>query len=178
MKNILILFACFAGLSIGKGMAQPASKIAQEQLKKLAFWQGQWKGEAVIRRGPGEPVKVNQEEDIEFRLEGTLLLVEGIGRSPEDGSTTFNALAIINYDETSQSFKMKSYLREGRSTEAWFNVLDDNQYEWGFDVPSGKIKYTILLDPSKGTWNEKGFYSQDGKSWMPFMEMNLKKVEK
>jgi hypothetical protein len=176
MNNILILIGCFAGLSIGSVLAQPPSKVAQEQLKKLEYWQGDWKGEASIRRGPGEPTKINQQEHIEFRLEGTVLLIEGIGKSPVDGSKIFNALAIINYDETSNQFKMKSYLQEGKSTDAWFNVTADNTYEWGFDVPSGKIKYTISLDPSKGTWNEKGAYSPDGNNWMPFMEMNLKKV--
>ncbi len=177
MRNVFILLACLAGLSIGKSMAQPASKIAQEQLKKLAYWQGDWKGEATIRRGPGEPIKVNQEEHIEFRLENTILLVEGIGKSPADGSTTFNAMAIISFDETTNQFKMKSYLREGRSTDAWFKILEDHQFEWGFDVPSGKIKYTITMDSSKGTWNEKGFFSQDGTNWMNFMEMNLTKVK-
>jgi hypothetical protein len=175
MKNVVILLACFTGLSIGKSMAQPASKVAQDLLKLLAYWAGVWKGEASIRRGPGEPIKVNQQEPIEYRLEGTILLVEGIGRSPEDGSTTFNALAIINFDETSNQFKMKSYLREGRSTDAWFKVIEDNKFEWGFDVPSGKIKYSITMDTVKGTWNEKGFFSQDGTNWMPFMEMNLTK---
>ncbi len=177
MKNVLILIACFAGLSIGKAYAQPPSKVAQEQLKKLAYWAGDWKGEATIRRGPGEPTIINQEEHIEFRLEGTILLVEGLGRSPEDGSKIFNALAIINYDETSNQFKMKSYLQEGRSTDAWFKIITENTYEWGFDVPSGKIKYTITLDPTKGTWNEKGAFSQDGNNWMPFMEMNLTKTK-
>ncbi len=176
MKNVLILFACFAGLSFGSALAQPPSKVAQEQLQKLAYWQGDWKGEASIRRGPGEPTVVIQEEHIEFRLEGTILLIEGIGKSPTDGSKTFNALAIINYDETSNEFKMKSYLQEGRSTDAWFKIVADNQYEWGFDIASGKIKYTIILDAKQGTWNEKGAYSQDGNNWMPFMEMNLKKV--
>lgn len=176
MKNVLILMACLLGFTTARVIAQPASKVAQEQLKKLAYWQGEWKGEASIRKGPGEPIKVNQEEHIESRLDGTLLLIEGTGRSPEDGSTTFNALAIINYDEVSNEFKMKSYLREGNSTDAWFKILTDNTYEWGFDIPSGKIKYNITLDQSKGTWNEKGFYTPDGNNWMPFMEMNLKKV--
>ena len=176
MKNVLILIACFAGLSIGKAYAQPPSKVAQEQLKKLEYWKGDWKGEATSRRGPGEPTLINQEEHIEFRLEGTILLVEGLGRSPEDGSKIFNALAIINYDEANNQFKMKSYLQEGRSTDAWFKIITENTYEWGFDVPSGKIKYTITLDPTKGTWNEKGAFSQDGNNWMNFMEMNLKKV--
>ena len=177
MKNVFLLLACLAGLSIGKCIAQPPSKVAHEQLKKLAYWQGEWKGEASVRRGPGEPIKVNQEEHIEFRLDDTILLVEGIGRSPEDGSKTFNALAIINFDEESSTFKMKSYLREGRSTDAYFKILEVNKFEWGFDVPSGKIRYTITLDPAKATWNEIGFYSQDGTNWMQFMEMNLAKVK-
>ncbi len=178
MKNVLILLACFAGLSIGSALAQPPSKVAQEQLKKLEYWQGDWKGEASIRKGPGEPTIVIQEEHIEFRLEGTILLIEGIGKSPADGSKNFNALAIINYDEDSNQFTMKSYLQEGKSTDAWFKIIADNHYEWGFDIPSGKIKYTIIMDQANRTWNEKGAFSPDGNNWMQFMEMNLKKLAK
>jgi hypothetical protein len=177
MKNVLILIACFAGLTVGTTMAQPASKQAQDQMKKLAYWEGEWIGEASIRRGPGEPIKVLQEEAIEFRLSGTLLLIEGIGRSPEDGSISFNALAILNFNETTNSIQMKSYLQDGKSTDAWFNVIDENKFEWGFDVPNGKIKYNIILNPEQKTWKESGAYSQDGNNWMNFMEMNLKKVK-
>ena len=176
MKNVLILIACFAGLIVGSTMAQPASKIAQDEMKKLAYWEGEWKGEAAIRRGPGEPIKVLQEETIKFRLSGTLLLIEGVGRSPVDGSISFHALAILNFNEATNSFQMKSYLQDGKSTDAWFKVIGENKVEWGFDVPNGKIKYHITLDPELKTWNESGAYSQDGNNWINFMEMNLKKV--
>ncbi len=175
MKNILILIAFFGGVSIGTSVAQPASKVAQEQLKKLSYWVGNWKGEASTRRGPGEPTKINQEENIEFKLDGTLLVVEGIGRSPENDAIVFNAYAIISYNEAKGEYQFKSYLQDGKSTDAWFNVIAENNFEWGFEVPNGKIKYTIILDQTKNSWSETGAYSADGNNWMQFFEMKLLK---
>ena len=58
----------------------------------------------------------------------------------------------------------------------YFNMVADNQYTWGFDVPTGKIKYSITLSPQAKTWYEKGEFLPDGTQWFPFLEMNLTKL--
>jgi hypothetical protein len=128
-------------------------------------------------RGPGSEVSINQEEKIEYKLDGTVLLIEGTGRDVA-GNIVFNAMGLVNYDANDKQFKFKTYLKDGRSTDAYFNITGENTYEWGFDIPGGgKSKYTITIDPEQKTWNEKGEYSSDGNNWFPFMELKLKKVE-
>lgn len=69
-------------------------------------------------------------------------------------------------------------MKDGRSADAYFTVLSENKYEWGFDIPAGgKSRYTIVLDPTQGSWYEKGEYSRDGDTWFTTIELNLKKVQ-
>lgn len=176
MKKPLAICSFIMLVSLASIYAQPANKIIQQQMKSFVFWTGQWSGEAHQRRGPGEPIKINQTENIYYKLDGTLLVVEGTGKSPEDGSTIFSAFGILTFNETKGEFEFKSYLQDGKSVDAWFEVIAEQQFQWGFEVPTGKIRYTITLDQTAKTWIEKGEFSQDGTTWFPFFDMALKKI--
>lgn len=153
-----------------------ASALCKEEMKKLSYFVGNWEGEASYRRGPGPAETLTQKEHIEWKLDGVILSIEGIGR--KDDAIQFNAYAVINFDPFGKTFKFKSYTKEGRSTEAYFKVIKENNFEWGFDIPTGgKIKYTIVLDPTQKNWTEIGEYSQDGNSWFKTIELNLKKLD-
>jgi hypothetical protein len=180
MKTILIIAAALFGLSLSNIKAQsPAPEVVKQEMQKLAYMAGRWQGEALIKRGNTPPEKVLQEENIQFKLDGTALLIEGIGRSPMTGNrVVFNALAVVSYNQHTKQFGLKSYTMEGNQTEAYFTVVKDNHFEWGFETPAkAKIRYTIVLDPQQKSWIEKGDYSPDGSTWYPFIEMSLKKVD-
>jgi hypothetical protein len=152
-----------------------ASKTKMEIFKS---WAGVWKGEGSMQMGPGVQKKSSVEERIELKLDGAIVVVEGIGKTdagtPEE-KVVHHAFAVLSYDQVSQTYKFKSYLKDGKSADAWFEPLGENKYQWGFDAPSGKIRYTITLDPVAKTWNEIGEFSQDGTTWRPFFEMKLTK---
>ncbi|MDL5049458.1 DUF1579 family protein [Oscillatoria amoena NRMC-F 0135] len=150
----------------------------KQEMQKLAYMAGKWKGEASMRQPNGTLLKVNQEEDIQFKLDDTILVIEGTGRNPEDGKISFNAFAIVSYDQQKKEFKMKSHVMNGGQTDAYFKVLEQNHFEWGFETPQkAKIKYDILLNPSDKSWIEKGDYSTDGNMWYPFIDMKLTKLD-
>lgn len=181
MKNVLLITALFLGLAIGQAHAQDygkASDALKQEMQKLSYLAGKWKGEAVARQRDGSTTKVAQEENIEFRLDNTLLLIEGTGRNPQNLSEiTFNALAVVTYDEAAKEFKFRSHLRDGKKTDAYFKVLGDNHFEWGFDLPNNaKMRYDIKLDPKAKTWLEIGEYSPNGTTWYPFVELKLNKL--
>lgn len=181
MKNLFITCALFLGLAIGHTHAQgigKASDVLKQEMQKLAYFAGKWKGEASARQRDGSTTKVTQEENIEFRLDNTVLLIEGTGRNPENLSEiTFNALAVVSYDETTKEFKLRSHLRDGKKTDAYFKVLADNHFEWGFDIPgNAKMRYDIKLDPKTKSWLEIGEYSPDGTTWYKFIELKLTKL--
>lgn len=152
------------------------AKVNRENLRSLDFMAGNWKGEATIQQRSGAPINVSQEEKIEWKLDSLVLTVEGTGRDPMTNKVNFHAFAVIGYNQQTKQLGMKSFTMEGRQTDAYFNVVADNQFTWGFDVPTGKIKYTITLSPQAKTWVEKGEFSPDGAQWFPFMEMNLNKL--
>jgi hypothetical protein len=179
MKNILILFLMLAGMISNKLQAQPSELVGKEKMKAFGYWAGRWQGEGSIQMGPGQPKKSAVDEHMEFKLEGMVLLIEGIGKGVEEtnkGNVVHHALGILSFDQATNQYVLNSYLKDGKNTQAWFNILEENKYQWGFDVPNGKIKYTITLEPAKNTWNEIGEFSKDnGSTWMKFFEMNLKK---
>jgi hypothetical protein len=174
--SLTFLLLALAKLSFAQGPPDYSARC-KEEMKKLAYLAGSWKGDAKVRQGPGPELIIGQEEKIEYRLDGTLLVIEGTGRDAH-GNIVFNALGLLNYDAPNEKLIFKSYMKDGRSADAYFTVLEDNKYEWGFDIPGrGKSKYTIVLDPKEKSWHEKGEYSSDGNNWFTFIELNLKKVE-
>ncbi len=181
MKKVAYLVLIILITGVGQVFAQaPTAAPIKEEMKKLAHWAGRWKGEGSTRMGPGEPKKSAVEETIQFKLDDTVILIEGVGKARDsDGKETVvhNAMGILSYDITSREYKFKSYLANGRSTDAWFTITGDNQYQWGFDTPQGKIKYSIAIDPVKKSWTEIGEFSGDGSAWSKFFEMNLTRVE-
>jgi hypothetical protein len=182
MKNLFVTCALFLGLAIGHSHAQglgKASDALKQEMQKLSYFVGKWKGEAIAKQRNGPDTKVIQEENIQFKLDNTLLLIEGTGRNPENLSEiVFNALAVVNYDEPSKAFKFRSHLKDGKQTDAYFKIMGENHFEWGFDVQNNaKIRYDIKLDPTAKSWNEIGEYSPDGVTWYPFIELKLTKLD-
>ena len=181
MKSLALIYLMLVVLISHTISAQPSEAVAKEKMKAFAHWAGHWQGEGFMQMGPGPLKKSNVDEHLEFKLDGTVMLIEGIGKSLEAGNENkivHHALAVLSFDQTKNEYKFDSYLKDGRSTQAWLNIIEEGKYQWGFDVPNGKIKYSITLDTSKKNWNEIGEFSNDnGATWMKFFEMNLKKVE-
>lgn len=173
MKRLMIV--CCLALTSTALLAQRPDFSAQckKEMQKLAYLVGDWKGQAVTRTQAGE-LKLEQTEHIEWKMDGVLLSIEGIGK--DQGKIAFHAMAMVNYDVAQQQFKFKSYVKEGYTTDAYFKIIEENKFEWGFDIPAGgKSRYFITLDPAKKTWTEIGEYSRDGSQWMKFIELNLNK---
>jgi hypothetical protein len=175
MKTILTLVVLIAGSNFLQ--AQNYATINRDQLKPFSFMIGNWKGTATIQQQGGASIKVNQEEKIGWQLDSTLIQIEGIGTDPITNKKNFHAYAILFYNPAAQRVSMKSFTMEGRQTDAYFKLLSENRFEWGFDLPNnrGKIKYLITLSKKDKTWEEQGEFSQDGTQWFPFMSMNLVK---
>ena len=163
-------------LIAGTVTAQDYSTVCREQMNALSYFAGNWRGEAKVTQQGGVVISVSQEETIEFKLDSLVLQVEGVGRKKTDPPTiSFHALGYISYNAAKKSYEMKSYLKDGRQTDAFFTVVEKNRYDWGFDVPGGKIVYHITIDQATRQWSERGEFSRDGTQWYPFFEMTLTK---
>ena len=180
MRNIIILCAFLSGIMTSL-FAQPTEAVYIEKMKIFDAWVGHWQGVGSMQMGPGEPQKSTVDENIQSKLNGTILLVEGIGKAKnpqtQEENIVHHALAILEYDAINNQYKFRTHLKNGRSTDAWFKVVSENNYQWGFEAPNVKMRYTINLDPIQKTWHEIGEFSRDGNSWQKVFEMNLKKTE-
>lgn len=181
MKDILIVLLTGLLYTIATGNASAQEMGDKEKMKIFSNWTGRWQGEGSMQMGPGEPRKSNVDERVEAKLDGMVLLVEGIGKAQDASKQEIivhHALAVLSYDKNTGQYKFRSYLKDGRSTDAWLKPTGENTFQWGFDIPGrGKTRYNIILDPVKKTWDETGEFSQDGTTWMKFFSMHLTKTE-
>ncbi len=156
--------------------------FAADEMKKLDFLIGEWKGEAWWQMG-GPNAKREyalQHEKVTPRAGGNALLVEGIGRTKkEDGSAgeiVHDALALLRWDDAAKQYRFSTAVAGRGTAEPTFEVTGPNKAVWSMDLPQGKMRYTITLN-EKGEWFEVGEYSRDGEKWSKFLEMTLVKVK-
>jgi hypothetical protein len=79
----------------------PNIEAQRTAMKKLDFLIGEWSGQASAARGPGVVIELNQTESAQFKLDGLLLMIEGIGRTKADGTLALQALGLISFDDAS-----------------------------------------------------------------------------
>ena len=122
---------------------QPTSKeIQHREMKKLDWLVGHWKGTGWIQMGPQGRREFTQTETIEAKLDGLVLLIEGLGKAKEDGSTVHTALAFVSYDHRAKKFRWHAFTPEGQiDTEA---KVGTDTLEWTLEIPKrGRMRYTI-----------------------------------
>lgn len=132
---------------------QPPSNSAdaqREAMRKLSFLAGRWSGPVTIVRGPGEPLHLTQTENVEYQLDGLVLLVEGKSASA-DGRVLFSALATIAYDDASHTYRFRAY-NDGHYLDTELSVPADG-FSWSFMAGPAHIVNTMHLT-SKGDWDE------------------------
>lgn len=153
----------------------PADASAhQEAMKKVAFLTGTWKGKAWFSMGPGQRKEVEQTEIVQFRQQGVIALVEGLGRDAATGAIVHDALGVLSYDDVAKTYRLTSWSGAGRSG-VFEAKVGTNRLEWGMNNQGMTIRYTVVLN-EKGEWFEIGERSMDGATWIKFVEMTLQKV--
>lgn len=149
-----------------------------EEMGKLDFLVGEWKGEAWIQMGPGKRENVIQTEKVTKKAGGKVLLVEGLGKKKlEDGTAgevAHDAIALISWDNAKSTYRFIGHVAQQESVDTALDMTAPNTLVWGRDTPQGKVRFTIRLT-EQGQWNEVGEFSRDGTAWMKFMEMTLTK---
>ena len=153
---------------------QPRPKEAQSrEMKKLDWLVGHWKGTGWIQMGPQGRREFTQSETIEAKLDGLVLVIEGLGKAKEDGSTVHTALAFVSYDARAKTFRWHAFTPEGQiDTEA---KVGTDTLEWSLQIPQrGRMRYTITRN-EKGEWFEIGEMSQEDQTWRKFFQMTLRK---
>ena len=137
-------------LAAAQQPGQSSTNAQREAMQKLAFLAGRWAGPATIFRGPGEPLRLTQHEDVQFKLDALVLLIQGKSTAA-DGKTQFEALATVAYDDASQTYHIRAY-HDGHYVDAPLTVMT-NGFSWGFAGGPAKVENTMHLT-AKGEWQE------------------------
>ena len=131
----------------------PDLNAQRAAMGKLAFLVGKWKGEARLLRGPGEWVELHQSEEAQYKLDGLILVIEGVGRAKSDGYTVLQALGVISFDDETATYHMRAF-NDGRFLESEVKLLDqDKAISWGFGLGEITTKSVLRINGS-GEWTE------------------------
>lgn len=131
----------------------PDTESQRAAMKKLSFLVGKWSGEACILRGSGEPLELVQTEEAEYKLDGLVLMIEGIGRNKADGKVALQALGVVSYDDEAGAYHMRAY-NDGRYLETELKLADNGKgITWGFVLGEIKTSSVLRIDET-GQWTE------------------------
>jgi hypothetical protein len=122
-------------------------------MNKLSFLVGKWAGEARLLRGPAESIELLQTEEAWYKLDGLILVIEGVGRTKSTGQPVLQAFGIISYDDESSTYRMRAF-NDGRFLETQVKLLDQGQaMTWGFVLGTIKTNSVLRINES-GEWTE------------------------
>lgn len=167
-----LLFAAVGTAAAQQPPGPAATLAAQRQaMVPLAYMDGTWRGTARTTGMDGTEHVVTQTERIGTLLDGTIRLIEGRGYNA-DGSTGFNAFAVLSYDPASKRYSMRSHAMGLRGDFDFVPTADG--YVWTIPAGPMSIRYTATI--RDGAWHEVGDRVQDGKAPVRFFEMTLARV--
>jgi hypothetical protein len=150
--RLLVAFMILFSLPL---VAQPPASSSvdaqREAMRKLSFLAGHWAGPVTIVRGTGEPpLHLTQTEEVDYKLDGLVLLIEGRTTSAS-GKVQYSALATIAYDDTSRRYRLRAY-NDGHYLDTELSVLEHG-FSWGFTSGPAYIVNNMQLT-GKGEWSE------------------------
>lgn len=131
----------------------PDLAAQREAMRKLDFLVGKWAGEAHLLRGPSGLVELDQTEEVQYKLDGLIVVIEGVGRARSDGQPVLQAFGIVSYDDESKTYRFRAF-NDGRFLETQLELLENGMgMTWGFAL--GEIRTnSVLRINEQGEWTE------------------------
>ncbi|MCB0503285.1 MAG: hypothetical protein KDD32_11425 [Bacteroidetes bacterium] len=173
MRSLLIFLFYLGALSL---LAQQ-NQTVKDRMNYFSFLEGEWEGIGYYTRQNGWVDTVYQHELAEYKLNRTILTIEGTGKN-KSGELVFNAFATLYFDNQIKIYEMMAFKDDGAMTLAHIDTVSAGHFIWSFSSNSyAHIKYELELS-EEGAWTEKGFFSSDKENWIPFFSMKLNKIEK
>ena len=155
----------------------PNIEAQRAAMKRLDFLVGEWSGQASAARGPGIVVELEQSEVAQFKLDGLVLMIEGVGRTKSDGKLALQALGLISFDDASGAYRMRAY-NDGRWLETDVKLLEDGKgLSWGFSLGEISTKSVLRIN-EKGEWTELAEITVGGRASQKLMELVVRRVSR
>ncbi len=155
----------------------PNVETQRTAMKKLAFLVGDWYGEATVLRGPGQFAEMAQTESAQFKLDGLVLMIEGVGRTKIDGKPAFQALGLISFDDETGKYQRRAF-NDGRWLETDVKLADSGKsLSWGFAIGAFKTT-TVLRINESGEWTEHGELLIDDRPPQKMMDLKVRRTSR
>jgi hypothetical protein len=143
-------------------------------MKKLGFLAGMWEGQARVLRGPGAMVDLAQTEIAEYKLDGLILTIEGIGKT-KDGNAALQAYGILSFDDENGTYRMRAF-NDGRFLESEVTLLDgESGMRWGFTLGDFKTNSVLRIN-EKGEWTEHAELLIGSQPPLNLIELSVRKI--
>ena len=153
----------------------PYIEAQRAAMKRLDFLVGEWSGQASAARGPGVVVDLEQSEVAQFKLDGLVLMIEGVGRTKSEGKLALQALGLISFDDVSDGYRMRAY-NDGRWLETDVTLLEDGPgLSWGFSLGEISTKSVLRIN-DKGEWTELAEITIGARPPQKLMELVVRRV--
>jgi len=144
-------------------------------MKKLSFLIGKWSGEASVLRGPGRFIDLSQTEEAQFKLDGLVLMIEGVGRTKSDGNLALQALGLISFNDESGTYRMRAF-NDGRWLETEVKLADGGSgITWGFTLGEMRTESVLRLN-ERGEWTELTELTIGTRPPQKLMELTVRRI--
>lgn len=173
LSKTVFLWVVFLIPSMSQAPRTPNLEIQRAAMKKLDFLIGSWAGTARVLRASGEFAELIQTEEASYKLDGLILMVEGIGKNKSNGELSLQALGLISYDDEAGVYRMRAF-NDGRWLESDVKLAENGKgLSWGFVF--GEIKSNSSLRITEnGEWTEAAEVKIGSQPARKFMELAVK----
>jgi hypothetical protein len=130
----------------------PDLEAQRAAMKEVSFLVVKWAGEARLLRGSAESMELLQTEEAWYKLDGLILVIEGVGRT-KSGQPVLQAFGIISYDDESATYRMRAF-NDGRFLETQVKLLEEGKgMTWGFVLGAIRTNSVLRINEN-GEWTE------------------------
>lgn len=181
LLTIMLLFVLMAQTKHDGEGAVPQSSSADHganletqraAMRKLDFLVGKWSGEGRIFRSTGETVSFVQTEDVQYKIDGLILMIEGVGRTKSEAKVALHAFALITFDDQQNAYRMRAF-NDGRWMETELNPLEQGRgFSWGFALGEARTNSLLRMTES-GAWTESHEIRTGSQPPRKFMELTV-----
>ena len=152
---------------------QPPSRKAGPEHQRLSVFVGEWttEGQTTGDEGPAAPIRSSDEYEwlpgnffVVHRWDGTV------------GETEVHGIEIIGFDPNSGDYRTHFFDSEGNAGSEQLRVQDRTWTWLGRQVMgSDWHRCTSVVSDDGNSMRAKHERSNDGKSWMPWMDVTLRR---
>lgn len=152
----------------------PDLEAQRQAIQKLEFLIGKWAGEAHLLHGPTESVELLQTEEAHYKLDGLIVVIEGIGRTRAGSQPLLQAFGIISFDDERGTYHLRAF-NDGRFLESQVKLLAKGQgMTWGFTL--GEVRTnSVLRINDRGEWTEFAEISIGSQPPKKLLELTVRK---